>query len=78
MQKLNTAMSNISVTEQTNKQFIMEKVNESKNELEVPIKNLYAYDLKKLKSHRTIRQDVKHTNQLIIFENVVGSLLKCF
>jgi hypothetical protein len=74
MQKLNTTMSNNSVTEQ----IITEKVNECKTELKIPIKNLYAYDLKKLKSYRTIRQDVKHTNQLIIFENDVGSLLKCF
>ena len=79
MQKLNT-MSNISVSE-TNKQIITEKENKIKNELEVlevPIKNLYTYDLKKLKSYHTIRKGVKLSNQLIIFENDVGCLLKCF
>ena len=75
MQKLNTTMSNIS---EQNKQIITEKGNESKNELEVPIKNLYAYDLKKLKSYHNIRRDVKLSNQVLIFENDVGSLLKCF
>jgi hypothetical protein len=75
MQKLNTTMSNNSVSE-TNKQIITDDT--EKKPMDIPVKSIYAYDLKKLKSYRNIRKGVKLSNQLIIFENDVGCLLKCF
>ena len=49
MQKLNTTMSNISLSEQTNKQIITD--DKEKKPMDIPVKKLYAYDLKKLKSY---------------------------